>query len=98
LSQDVFFTGPWPGVEEVGDGWHKVMVVAQGDTLAFFVNGTFLAAVPVTNAERLLGTLSIGAPANSSASFDNVELWDLRGWARPNATIREAFRDISSCL
>jgi len=86
VSQEVFHTAPWPDYDAVagGDGWHKVMIVAQGDQLAFFANGTFLTTVQVADQDRLLGTVSIGVSPNSSASFDNVEIWDLRGLGPPS--------------
>lgn len=78
VSQEVYYTGAWPGFDEVGDGWHHVTVVAQGDALAFFVNDQFVTTVAVTDEDRLLGTLSIGVSPDSSASFDNIAVWDLR--------------------
>ena len=64
------------------------MIVAQGDLLAFFVNNVFLATIQVTDADRLIGPLSIGVPPNSVASFDNVAIWDLRGVTPPDRSYR----------
>jgi tRNA A-37 threonylcarbamoyl transferase component Bud32 len=90
VSQEVLYSVPWPNYDAVGaDGWHQVMVVAQGDRLAFFVNGTFLTTVRVGGDDRTEGTLSIGALPDSTASFDNVSLWDVRGLGTPERFYRK---------
>ena len=88
VGQQVFYSGLWPEFDAVGDGWHAVMVVAQGDRVAFFVNGTFLTTVEVSDEDRLLGPLSIGVLPGGTASFDNVEIWDLRGVGAPDRSYR----------
>ncbi|MBI5958851.1 MAG: serine/threonine protein kinase [Chloroflexi bacterium] len=56
------------------DGWHKFVIVALDDKIAFFADGRFITAMSDT--DLLGGTIAFGVEANSIANFDDVIIRD----------------------
>jgi hypothetical protein len=56
------------------DGWHKFVIVALDDKIAFFADGRFITAL--RDADLLGGTVAFGVEANTIAHFDDAIIRD----------------------